>query len=197
MPHIMTPGRGNPSLPVSRCTPKRPPDGFTQQWSLALSDNLETVPKHKVYMHIEAEHFRKFKHNALAYHETEKFQHHNLNKSELNWIHADQKEEKNTVLSPINVHSKRRTPPISGQYLFHWPFSSQILIQNFQKSGHLISGHSNWRTTVLHQTIILAFSISYQRNFLSGQNFWEQALEMKTKSLDFNYLFKSLRNFII
>ena len=36
----MTPGRGNPSVPCETGD-----DGFTKQCLLALSDNLETVPK--------------------------------------------------------------------------------------------------------------------------------------------------------
>ena len=37
----------------------------------------------------------------------------------------------NTVFSPINGHSKMRTPLISGQSFFHWPNSGQSLIKTF------------------------------------------------------------------
>ena len=48
-----------------------------------------------------------------------------------------------TVFSPINEHSKRRTPLISRTFLFHRPNSDQSLIKNFLKGGQVISGHSN------------------------------------------------------
>ena len=48
-----------------------------------------------------------------------------------------------TVFSPINGHSKRRTPLISGQFFFHRPNFGQSLIKNFLKGGQVISGHSN------------------------------------------------------
>ena len=48
-----------------------------------------------------------------------------------------------TVNSLINGHSKRRTPPISGQNFFHRQNLGQILIKNIPKSGQAINGHSN------------------------------------------------------
>lgn len=45
-----------------------------------------------------------------------------------------------TVKPPINRHSKRRTPLISGQFYFPRPFPSQILIKKFPKGGYSISG---------------------------------------------------------
>ena len=50
------------------------------------------------------------------------------------------------VFSPISGYSKRWTPLISGQFSFHPMFSSQSLIENFLKGGHLISRHSNKQT---------------------------------------------------
>ena len=47
------------------------------------------------------------------------------------------------VFSPINGHSKRRTPLISGHFFFHWSNSGQSLIKNFLKGGQVISGHYN------------------------------------------------------
>ena len=44
-----------------------------------------------------------------------------------------------TVLSPINGHSKKLTPPISGRIYFPRQNSSQTLIKNFLKSGQAIS----------------------------------------------------------
>ena len=49
---------------------------------------------------------------------------------------------KNTVLSPINGHSKKRTPLISGRIYFPRRNSGQTLIKNFLKSGQAISGPS-------------------------------------------------------
>ena len=48
--------------------------------------------------------------------------------------------EQRTVFSPINGHSKRRTPLISGQFFFHQPNSGQSLIKNFLKGGQVTSG---------------------------------------------------------
>ena len=47
-----------------------------------------------------------------------------------------------TVLSPINGHSKKRTPLISGRIYFPRRNSGQTLIKNFLKSGQAISGPS-------------------------------------------------------
>ena len=47
-----------------------------------------------------------------------------------------------TVFSPINGHSKRRTPLISEQFAFHRVNSGQSLIKHFLKGGQVISGHS-------------------------------------------------------
>ena len=49
---------------------------------------------------------------------------------------------KDTVLSPINGHSKKQTPLISGQIYFPWRNYGQTLIKNFLKSGQAISGPS-------------------------------------------------------
>ena len=49
---------------------------------------------------------------------------------------------RNTVLSPINGHSKKRTPLISGRIYFPRRNSGQTLIKNFLKSGQAISGPS-------------------------------------------------------
>ena len=46
-----------------------------------------------------------------------------------------------TVEPPISGHPKRRTPLISGQNIFPWLFSSQILIKKSPKGGHSINGH--------------------------------------------------------
>ena len=48
-----------------------------------------------------------------------------------------------TVFSPINGHSKRRTPLIRGQFFFHRLNSGQSLIKNFLKGEQVISGHFN------------------------------------------------------
>ena len=48
-----------------------------------------------------------------------------------------------TVFSPINEHSKRRTPLISGQVFFHRLNSDQSLIKNFLKGGQVINEHCN------------------------------------------------------
>ena len=50
---------------------------------------------------------------------------------------------RSTVFSPMNGHSKRRTPLISEQFFFHRPNSGQSLIKYFLKGGQLLSGHSN------------------------------------------------------
>ena len=55
-------------------------------------------------------------------------------------------DERCTVFSPINGHSKRRTHLISGQFFFHRPNCGQSLIKNFLKGGQVISGHFNKRT---------------------------------------------------
>ena len=47
-----------------------------------------------------------------------------------------------TVLSPINGHSKKRTPLVSGWFYFPRRNSGQTLIKNFLKSEQVISGHS-------------------------------------------------------
>ena len=47
-----------------------------------------------------------------------------------------------TVISPINGHSKKRTPLISGRIYFLRRNSGQTLIKNFIKSGQAISGPS-------------------------------------------------------
>ena len=47
---------------------------------------------------------------------------------------------KNTV-ALINGHSKRRTPPINGQFSIPWPNTGQNLIEISLKSGQSNSGH--------------------------------------------------------
>ena len=48
-----------------------------------------------------------------------------------------------TVNSLITGHSKRRTPPFSGQIPLHRQNHGQNLTQNFLNSGQSISGHSD------------------------------------------------------
>ena len=47
-----------------------------------------------------------------------------------------------TILSPINGHSKKRTPLISGRIYFPRRNSGQTLIKSFLRSGQVISGPS-------------------------------------------------------
>ena len=58
----------------------------------------------------------------------------------LSWFQISRKVgvNNNTVLSPINGYSKRRTPLISGRFYF----PQQNLEKIFLKSGQVISGHS-------------------------------------------------------
>ena len=41
-----------------------------------------------------------------------------------------------TVKAPINEHSKKRTPLISGRFYLPRPFPNQSLIKKFPKGGH-------------------------------------------------------------
>ena len=58
----------------------------------------------------------------------------------------------NTVLSPINGHSKRQTTLISWRFYFPLRNSVQTLIKNFLKSVEVISGHSFQRALLSAQT---------------------------------------------
>ena len=48
-----------------------------------------------------------------------------------------------TVLSPINGHSKKRTPLVSGWFIFPGEILVKLSLKNFLKSGQVISRHSS------------------------------------------------------
>ena len=101
----------------------------------------------------------------------------------------------NTVLSPINGHSKKRTPLISGRFYFLQINSGQTLIKNFPKSRQVISGHY-----FLYKLVYLAFFFSrisghYKQfgSIFSGQR--KGILKTFCQIFCKCYLFQTFRNF--
>ena len=79
-----------------------------------------------------------------------------------------------TLLSPINGHSKKWTPPVSRRFYFPQRNSGQTLKKNFLKSGQVISEHS------VQQALFSVRAGLFILFFFSIKNF-ELILEVREK----------------